>query len=73
MNIFNDFEIINQLETIIKNLKENEERKNMIFAYYLKTGLTPENCSCEEGLNRVRCKKCNGTGYILINKKDEQI
>ena len=71
MNIFGDIDIIQQLESIIKNIKENEERKNIIYAYYQKTGLVPKECDCERGISRIHCKKCNGCGYILVEKVGE--
>lgn len=70
MNIFGDIDIIQNLESIIKSIKENEERKLIIYAYHLKTGLVPKECDCERGTARIHCKKCNSSGYILIEKEE---
>lgn len=71
MNLmFNELEIVNQLKTIIKSIEENEGRKNIILAYHLKTGLVPKECNCKKGIERLKCKECEGTGYILVEKHD---
>lgn len=71
MNLFNEIEIINTLKEIITNIEENQERKNVILAYYFETNKKPIQCNCEEGIERLRCRKCNGTGYILVEDKEE--
>lgn len=67
MNLFGETDIINTLKEIITNIEENQERKNIILAYYLETKKKPKQCDCKKGLDRINCKKCNGTGYILVS------
>ena len=72
MNLFKEIDIINTLKEIITNIEENQERKNIIFAYYLETKKKPKQCDCEKGIERLKCKKCNGTGYILIEDETKE-
>lgn len=69
MNLFGEIDIINTLKDIITNIEENQERKNIILAYYLETGKKPKECTCKKGIERIKCEMCKGTGYILV--KDE--
>lgn len=69
MNLFGEIDIINTLKEIITNIEENQERKNIILTYYLETKKKPKQCDCEKGIERINCKMCKGTGYILV--KDE--
>ena len=72
MNLFGEIDIINTLKEIITNIEENQERKNVIFAYYLETKKKPKQCDCGKGLERLHCKKCNGTGYILVEENESE-
>lgn len=69
-DIFSDIEIIQKLRKIADSLEENEIMKNQLYAYITKTGLYPIQCDCERGIERIKCKKCGGYGYILVKKED---
>lgn len=69
-NMFNEIDIINNLKTIIKAMEENEENKMMLHAFILETQKYPIRCDCKQGLERLKCEKCKGTGYCLVAKKD---
>lgn len=70
LNMFNDYEIITNLRKIADKLEENKIHKNQLYAYVLKTGLYPSPCDCEQGMKRYNCKKCNGTGYMLVKENE---
>lgn len=69
-NLFGEVDIINNLKTIIKSMEENEERKNIILTYYLETKKKAIECDCERGMKRIKCPKCKGTGYYLVDDKE---
>ena len=48
------------------------KRKNIILAYYFETKKKPKQCDCEKGIERINCKKCNGTGYILVEANESE-
>lgn len=72
MNLFGEIDIVNALKEIITNIEENQERKNIILAYYFETKKKPKQCDCEKGIERINCKKCNGTGYILVEANESE-
>lgn len=69
-SIFGEVDIINNLKTIIKSMEENEERKKIILTYYLETKKKAIECVCERGMKRMKCSKCKGTGYYLVDDKE---
>lgn len=70
-SMFNEIEIIKNLETIIESMKENQENKMMLYTFILETNKEPVKCECKEGMDRLHCPKCNGTGYYLVEKVGE--
>ena len=74
-NLFGEVDIINNLKMIITSMEENEERKQIIYAYYLETKKKAVECDCERGMSRIKCPKCKGAGYYLVedNKGDNNV
>ena len=70
-NLFEEADVIRYLKAIIDRLEENKENKQMLYAYVLETGKVPVKCGCE-GLERLKCEKCRGTGYYLVEKEDSK-
>ncbi len=70
-NMFSDIEIIENLKTITKELEENRELRMMLHTFINETGKEPVKCECERGLKKLKCGKCRGTGYYLVEKVKE--
>lgn len=71
LSMFSDVEIIENLKTITKELEENRELRMMLYTFINETGKEPIKCECERGLKKLRCGKCKGTGYYLVEKVKE--
>ncbi len=71
LSMFGDLEIIENLKTIVNAMEENNKNKQIIYTYIRETGKYAIECNCEQGINRLQCSKCKGTGYYLVEKEGE--
>ena len=72
-SIFSDIELIEHLKTIVNTMEDAHKYKMMLYAFILETNKIPEECDCENGLDRLNCPKCQGTGYYLKDYDGKEI
>ena len=69
ISMFKDIEIIENLKSIVSAMEEKNEYKMMLYAFMLETNKQPVKCECKQGTERLKCTKCKGTGYYLVDKE----
>lgn len=58
--------IEHNLRKIADQIHDNREYKSIIAVYKAMTKTEPVPCDeCEPGVDRLKCKKCYGYGYVL--------
>ena len=72
-NMFNEVDIIYNLKQIVKALEENQENKMMLYTFINETNKQPVKCECKQGMDRLKCSKCKGTGYYLVDIEENRI
>ena len=70
-DMFPETNIISYLKTIVKTMEEHDEYALMLQTFINETNKGIAKCDCEKGIKRLKCPKCKGTDYYLVEKVED--
>lgn len=68
---FEDISLEQDLRKLADEIHDNREYRMIIAVYKAMTNTEPVPCEeCKPGVDRLKCKKCYGYGYVLKENKE---